>query len=836
LIAPDRLSLYDEIRMRGYEASVIATYGLNFQFYERVVLRRLQSSGCRHNILLADVAQCAEALADEESRPQLCGSDYSLFPVRAPGAFHPKFILLLGRKKSRLIIGSHNLTISGFGLNREIATTIDVHRDSSDLAAARAVWQFVLAWTATFPREIRNVLTATERLEPWMVPADGVADESSVFCSLPLGPSLWTQVKPCLAADVRRISILSPYFDSKLAFLGVLQKQLHPKEIVVAVHPEFTEICSKAKSLAADTRFVDVSQLGDAWARTRLHAKVYRFELFDGTSIVISGSANASTPAWTAAPSERNAEVVIVHKDGNTIWKRLGLSPLSDLPDVDPAGWEQIRIRTAQTRNTNVTSEMPYLSTITSNGFHVSSDFTRDVTADRINIIVGGKCEGSIEQIEVKGNQATCVCLDGAIRGAATRLETNPANQPLRFALIHHVDDLLDKAAGNIRQVFRKAFSGLEGDPDQLTELLRVVEKAIFDDPVALDPIQAAEGRESRSRITRDSTAEPTSLMISAKETNHSRRLRRRVLASSDLALIIDALIYRLGKGLHQDVDGPATVRPSDVDLRDEVDTVPPEIDGYALAKVCRGKINRLFRRMAAQLEIAVTRGKDATTPIIQLAAVLGVVKHLRVRQVNFEWLPRGEDLIDRGRQSEFFLLTSQFLYAPSRRLAALALSEHNGQEFDELTAVRGLLTWLAIDSGVDIRSALKKSLSDPDLTREKLVEVGYLVPVITECATDTLAAAMLTNIAEEQRNECPTRAAYHIEWARRLLVTAKSHGTKPAAVELGDMAVPTRVKGAPLSIVVDVQANKSGLLDLDTGEAKFYATGYLSRVLGLSV
>jgi hypothetical protein len=175
-------------------------------------------------------------------------------------------------------------------------------------------------------------------------------------------------------------------------------------------------------------------------------------------------------------------------------------------------------------------------------------------------------------------------------------------------------------------------------------------------------------------------------------------------------------------------------------------------------------------------------------------------------------------------------------LYAPSCRLAALAVSEHDGQEFDELTAVRGLLTWLAIDSGVDIRSALKQSLCEPELTREKLVEVGYLVPVITECATDKLAAAMLTSIAEEQRNECPTRAAYHIKWARQLLVTAKSHTTKPSAVELGDMAVPIKVKGAPLSIVVDVQANKSGLLDLDTREAKFYATGYLSRVLGLSV
>jgi hypothetical protein len=92
------------------------------------------------------------------------------------------------------------------------------------------------------------------------------------------------------------------------------------------------------------------------------------------------------------------------------------------------------------------------------------------------------------------------------------------------------------------------------------------------------------------------------------------------------------------------------------------------------LAKLCRGKINRLFSRMTAQLELAVKRGKDATTPVIQLA-VLGVVKHLRLGQSNFAWLPRGEKLVDPEHECEFFKEASRLLYAPACGLSAKALA-----------------------------------------------------------------------------------------------------------------------------------------------------------------
>jgi hypothetical protein len=236
LAVPERLSLYDQVRSRGYEASIIGTYNLNLQFYERVVLRCLQSSGCRHNIILADAAQCAEGLASDDFNPNLCGSAYTLLPIQSASAFHPKFIMLLGRKKARLIIGSHNMTISGFGLNREIATTIDAKPDGEGASTARQMWEFVSAWTQGFSSEIQQVIMSTERISPWLASVDQNGADSQVLCSMPSGPSLWDQFKPLLAQKIKRIFIVSPYFDSKLAFVRMLEKELDPKECLIAVH------------------------------------------------------------------------------------------------------------------------------------------------------------------------------------------------------------------------------------------------------------------------------------------------------------------------------------------------------------------------------------------------------------------------------------------------------------------------------------------------------------------------------------------------------------------------------------------------------------------------
>jgi hypothetical protein len=237
---------------------------------------------------------------------------------------------------------------------------------------------------------------------------------------------------------------------------------------------------------------------------------------------------------------------------------------------------------------------------------------------------------------------------------------------------------------------------------------------------------------------------------------------------------------------------------------------------------------------MIGQCELAVERGKDTTTPIVQMAAVLGVVRHLRTRQHTFAWLPRGERLVDAERAWEFFTEASRCLFAPGCGLAVKAVAEADGQDFDELTAVRGLLPWLALECDVDVRTALDESLQEPEATREKLVGVAYLLPAISQCVEDPFAEDLLKAVVEEAPERRRRSVVYHLDWGRR--VTAAFRGKKSTAgsVMLGDIVVPAKIPTPWPLVVVDAQYTKIGVADLDSGEPKYFGTGYVTKLSGL--
>jgi hypothetical protein len=829
----EKLSLYHAVAEGGYEAAVLGTYAVNFPFYERVVLRRLQAAGCRHNILIVDGGQCGRELASPQTSPQFCGSDYLLLPVQSAASFHPKFVMLLGKRGGRLILGSHNVTLAGFGLNREISTALTCAADGTSAAYAQNVWQFVRAWSAEFPEKIRDVIAATERIAPWLVARNDAPATPVVFGSEPSGKSLWENVRPQLGARVGRVTVISPYFDAKLAFIKRLETELQPKECVVAVHPKFSDLPANARTLSPRTRFVDVSGLDDGWAERCPHAKLYRFELANGRSVVVLGSANASTPAWLADGGDRNAELVVVHHDAEQLWKRLGLHRISTAPEVGKEGWSEIRTR-KETKKEVGGQASPSLAIATSDGFVVDDAFVTGVKAESIQVVTADTLTAAIQAIRPERDGALCVCASEDIRAEAIRLEVTPASGTKRVALVHHVSDLLDKAAGTIRQAFRRALAGMEGDPEQLMALMKLVDRAIFDEEISLETAQQSARPKSGKAETPTASAEPDTLVISAKDTARARR-RRRLTASSDLALIIDLLIYRLGKGLYakQETDSPDSVAQSEETLRDQ-DSEPPEIDGHVLAKACRGKVNRLFRRMIGQCEAAVKRGKDATTPLVQMAAVLGIVRHLRARQATFAWLPKGERLVDLDHEWDFFKDASRCLYASRSGLAGKALAEHDGHEFDELTAVRGLLTWLAFDCELDTRNALDDSGDEPDLVRDNLVGVAYLLPVITECTQDDFAEDVLSAIAAEQQDSMKKSTTYHMAWARGVAKAFRERQPATGPIALGDLVLPLKMSASWPLIVIDPQYNKTGVVDLDTGEPKYFGAGYVARLQGL--
>lgn len=233
-----------------FEASIIATFNAYLPFYEDVVLRRLVASGCHHNVLLLDRGDLSQSLSTPTTWPRLAGRSYTLVPMRAPGAFHPKVAMLVGKKIARVFVGSHNVTLSGFGTNRELTTQIDLPKGSEDPYAsmAQAVWVYLEAWLNYQGNRIPpSILEAAMRVAtsfaPWLKEESSQSGDIRFVGSLPDGGSLWDSVRPLLPGKAKEVVAIGPFFDREGAFLGALNRDLRPDSMVVGVEPGTVEFC-----------------------------------------------------------------------------------------------------------------------------------------------------------------------------------------------------------------------------------------------------------------------------------------------------------------------------------------------------------------------------------------------------------------------------------------------------------------------------------------------------------------------------------------------------------------------------------------------------------------
>ena len=171
----DKVSLFEELKKGGYETSLITTFNIDFPFYEDVILRRMSSKGIRHHILMIDANQCMSAI--NEAPPLLAGRHYSLLPMRCGGAFHPKLLLLLGKRKGLLAIGSHNMTLSGFGLNVELTNVFRFALASKEdtLPIFWQAWLAITEWLDAakeyLPESVIEATSKCTQFADWLRPA-----------------------------------------------------------------------------------------------------------------------------------------------------------------------------------------------------------------------------------------------------------------------------------------------------------------------------------------------------------------------------------------------------------------------------------------------------------------------------------------------------------------------------------------------------------------------------------------------------------------------------------------------------------------------------------------
>jgi hypothetical protein len=496
-------------------------------------------------------------MVEANRKPRLAGRRYALLPVAAGGAFHPKLALFLGPRSARIIVGSHNLTMSGFGLNREVSNVIEVEsiRDREGAAAVQEVMSFSRAWAA---RLAPSLLKSLDDLGPFAQPFQGPVPTTRSFTvvgSRPDGESLWDRVLPLLPESVDRVTVVGPFFDDKLAFLHRVRSDLNPAEFVIGVDHRTVSFPRDA-DLGDRLRLVDASRLCPGKnADGYLHAKAMLIEA-GVQRLLLSGSANPTVAAWLAGPNARNSELVVVRAlspDDDD----LGLGELASASSISSDAITNSAPRREPSSHPDQTIRL--LVGVAKDDEIIIDSPPADVQCVEVFSAEGEPLSSSLERLPGRLSVRVTQIGDAAL----FRLDAADGSYQ---GWIHHVDTLHQLALPSSQRRLREALGGLGGDPSKLEQLLKMVEKVVFRAPSAEGSGQKGSKREAE----RGDEAESDShvVIVPTLRGDHVDGLRR--LSSGDLGLLLDVLMRQLWRSLAHEERSSTRSEGELIDSEDE--------------------------------------------------------------------------------------------------------------------------------------------------------------------------------------------------------------------------------------------------------------------------
>ncbi len=780
---PPEHKLLDEFRMRGFGTSLITTFNAYLPFYERVVLPRLVSSGCRYNIVLIDARQCAQCLAQPDTRPHLAGHAYVLVPVRAPRVFHPKICLLAGRKRGRLMIGSHNLMLAGFGGNRELTSQLEIcpAADDGSKVIAAAAFRFVREWLETgLDVGGGHYLAAVDRLTgliPWLSEAGEQSGNTLFFGNRPRGESLWAQVLGVTPSDVERATVVGPFFDKELGFLRRLTEDLEPTSVEVGVEPE-TASGFDASVAPARVEFRDASHLYRKGGY--LHAKAIYLECRDGSRALITGSANPTKAAWLTSAGGRasNAEAVLVHlgDEASATAEALGLTSIPEQSPLEPVVRAAIRARSrVSPGHESVGGGRVTAALDCEAGLEIAVPENvepQDATAD----VFGAHHEPLVPRalMRTAGNGAWILRCDQELCARARTLVIESGNSRL-YAIVYHRAEIAKHTRSNRQQQLRKAIEGLEGDEPDFENLLAIVENIIFDESARVDTgSTGARKTKAENQATSDSEKPVGSLLMDLADTKkEKRRKRQRLVRQGDLAELLDLLIYNLGQSLDRvQVAGLDTRGRSEEELigTDDEETEPePEhqLSDEEKLEIVGKKVALLVGRIVKRLRQVAAKEREQAHALMQLLGVLALLRSLRHCDLRANWFAPPATLVPLQHRRRLLDELLPLLFGDDHRMFASALRELADTSVDEIARLRGLLLWLAWDCSLSKNRPAEFNEPEERLS-ERLRERAAMLCLTSEVVTDRDAVAEAENSI--QNSASPAIAKRALAWVEDCL------------------------------------------------------------------
>ena len=699
------------------DASIVTTYAFNGLFYEEVLLRAFERAGSRLNIVLADAGQLTESLSDPLRRPSRAGLDYLLAPISHVGAFHPKLVALLSERQPILALGSHNVTDAGFSHNEEV-TAFWGAANPAPPGVLRAAVDYALQWLEAAHSIPAGVMAEiTDRLRGLLPPAPAAAnDEAGLMVSSAEEP-LWTQLKSSVVGPVRRVTVVGPYFDARMDFLKAVEREMAPREIIIAIQPAGAVL--PRPDLAPKTaRFVDASDLQVFWSKADevgfAHGKALAVE-GEGGLVVSLGSANPTGAAWLAQKRwNAEANLCLTGKAAAAAFAALGLDRLTEAPALAASQLVEIADRSQAVRSqeqaTAEASGPPLISAqVVAGGF-----FLKDFEASDEGPFAWVEASGVSRACTLKAIEGGSLVAFGDHRVGCGLYEFHSGHTTIAFVLLNDAQAL--RAAALPRDGVRilDHLGSLESGAG-FTDLLDLLNKHV------LAPADGAIGAShAPSTAAQTESVENSEVPFGPRGVSLPAEaelgLRRPRLSDGLIADIIAALIRALGApppapttdGDAPDLDeGDAADGPSSDDLARNLDAGVdvPAIDWPRLVTACRKRLTVMLKRLEARLDEATAAGHPPSWALGRLVVVLSLLHRLRGHPPQTRDALNGRvrpaSLVSTSQLRVAFSLAVHALYGPSK--VALKLESTPGtRAAEERRLIDNLLLWLAREIGAD--------------------------------------------------------------------------------------------------------------------------------------
>lgn len=292
----ERMNILDVLkRSRKYDIALLTSFNFEISFFERSILNKFYDNGIRRVSLFVDSKEFVKSLNDVKY--SYLGKRYVVSPVEMNSSFHPKVILMLGREKARLIVGSCNLTTSGYYINNEVVNVFDFDENNLDnLKLIQDAAYFFLKINDKTDKRDNELLEKINSYGYMNITANNKND----FLIHNLENSIFDQVNSIIGDNVEAIDIAVPYYDKNIDCLNDIKNKYPSARINLYIQngtSTYPKEFEHNYNINIFDKFIDNNSYHF------YHGKVFRFKNKE-KSYILYGSANCTSAAFVKSSKD----------------------------------------------------------------------------------------------------------------------------------------------------------------------------------------------------------------------------------------------------------------------------------------------------------------------------------------------------------------------------------------------------------------------------------------------------------------------------------------------------------------------------------------------------